>query len=158
MENFKWRNRRLEVEQMLIEALEDTRVEVARVTASKVVIEINEHGPKVYYFDVGSDQILRLELGSIHWPFTDPGDGRALYVDSGNDTWPNDHFEIVRTVRGRLWVGVFCLGGKLEPVRQINTLEEDPLVLKCESPVAMFKGPLDALKGNESKKPAEVWV
>jgi hypothetical protein len=157
-ENIRWRKKRMEVEWKLIEALEDNRVEVARIEASEVVVEINEGCPQAYYFDVGGDLTLRLELGSLYWPAVDPGDGQAIYVAPDEDIWPNNHFEIVRTVKNDLWVGAFCLGEKLEPIRQINTIEEDPIAGKCESPVALFRGSLDDLLKTKGKEPVEVWL
>lgn len=35
--------------------------------------------------------------------------------------WPNSEFEIVRTVHGDVWVGIFCLGEELAPVRELET-------------------------------------
>ncbi len=154
MENVRWRKERLNVALRLIEALEENRVEAARFRASEVVVEIDEYATKVYYFAIGEGRILRVEIGSEQWPAEDPGDGHALYVEPGQDTWPNDRFEIVRTVKGGLWVGVFCLGEKLDPVRQINTIEEAPLVSGPGSPVALFAGSLE----KPGEKPIGQWV
>jgi len=156
IDNLKWRKKRLGVELKLMEALEDNKVEVAQVMASEVVIEFNEHGPNVYYFHVGSNRILRVELGSNEWPFKDPGDGRSLYVKTGIDKWPNTQFEIVKTVTDALWVGVFCLGDKLDPIRQINIVEEDPLVMKRESPAELIEESFEELVKTVKKKPIEI--
>lgn len=156
MENFKWRKQRLDVELKLLEALEDKRVEVAQVIASEVVVEFNEHGPNVFYFHVESNRILRIELGSIDWPFSDPGDGDSLYVKSGKDKWPNTQFEIVKTVKDNLWVGIFCLGDKLDPIRQINIVEEDVLVRKRESTAELIEGSFDELVKTVNKKSIEI--
>lgn len=153
MENFKWRKGRFEVELMLREALDDNRVEVYNVEATRVIVEIDEHGPQVYYFELCENRVLRLKIGSIHWPSVDPGNGCALYVGLENGAWPNDHFEIVRTVTGGLWVGVFCLGEKLEPLRQINVIEDLPLIRTCDSPVALYEGSFEHLSG----QPLEEW-
>ncbi len=154
MENVRWRKERLDVEFRLIEALEENRVEAARFRASEVVVEIDEYATKVYYFAIGESRILRVEIGSEKWPAEDPGDGHALYVEPGQDTWPNDRFEIVRTAKGGLWVGVFCLGEKLDPVRQINTIDEAPLVSGPGSPVALFAGSLE----KPGEEPIERWT
>ncbi len=156
IENFKWRKQRLGVELRLLEALEDKRVEVAQVMASEVIFEFNEHGPNVYYFHIGSNRILRVELGSIDWPFKDPGDGHSLYVKSGSDKWPNTQFEIVKTVTDNFWVGIFCLGEKLDPIRQINIVEEDVLVRKRESPAELIEGSFEELVKTVKEKPIDV--
>lgn len=91
----------------LREALQDGRVVVKRVVASAVteVFERENEG-EGYLFDVGDRKVLFLK-------------GPDYFAREDCDPWPNTEFEIVRTLRSGHWVGIFCLGDRLEPVRTI---------------------------------------
>lgn len=96
------------------EALRDGRVSVKKVVTHLVVeIEGDEHSGVCYVFDVGEGKSLLLK-----------GDEFLSVVDDAK--WPNTEFEIVRTVHGDRWIGVFCLGEELAPSRSIPIEECDP--------------------------------
>lgn len=90
-------------------ALEDGFVTVKRV-AAQAVIEIVEYEDEGggYIFDLGDNQVLFLK-GQHYFPVIE------------DMVWPNSDFEIVRTQIGARWVGIFCHGEKLLPVRRIET-------------------------------------
>ena len=57
----------------------------------------------------------------------DIGDGKILFLKGQQDfpvneemPWPSTEFEIVRTYPGDRWVGIFCHGEKLVPVRTVE--------------------------------------
>lgn len=89
-------------------AVEDGRVAVRRVTAHAVIklMEFEDEGDG-YLFDIGSDRILFLK-GQQYIPVAEDMD------------WPNCEFEIVRTQVGGRWVGIFCYGSALHPVRTME--------------------------------------
>lgn len=93
------------------EALADGSVNVKRVTASAVidVIAFEDEGSGSIY-DVGEGRILFLK-------------GERYVPVEENMPWPNSEFEIVRTAHGGLWVGLFCSGEELFPLRAIETSE-----------------------------------
>jgi hypothetical protein len=97
----------------LKEALEDASVNVRSVLATSVVeVEGDEDVGNGYIFDVGDGKLLFLQ-GS------DPVDDVM--------PWPNNEFEIIHTTRDQEWVGIFCRGSRLEPVRTVQTHElNDP--------------------------------
>ncbi len=84
-------------------ALADGNVRAMHVEAAAVVeIEEGEDEGAGYVFDVGDGRLLFLK-GQRYWPAED------------GMTWPNTRFDIVRTVVGDRWVGIFCDGAPLEP-------------------------------------------
>lgn len=89
-------------------ALDDGRVVVKKVAANAVIkiVEFEDEGSG-YIYDVGDGKILFLK-GQWYFP-----------VDE-EMRWPNSEFEIVRTVHGDVWVGIFCLGEELAPVRELE--------------------------------------
>ncbi len=85
-------------------ALADGNVRAMHVEAAAVVeIEEYEDEGAGFVFDVGDGRLLFLK-GQRYWPAED------------RMAWPNTRFDIVRTVVGDQWVGIFCDGGPLEPV------------------------------------------
>jgi len=95
----------------LRKALEDGRVVAKRVVAS-AVIEIEEYedeGPG-YIFDLGEGKLLFLK-------------GQRFFPVDDSMPWPNTEFEIVRTAYDNQWLGIFCYGEKLEPIRRIPSHE-----------------------------------
>ena len=80
--------------------------------AAKAVIELEEFVDEGggYIFDIGDGQVLFLK-GQQYFPVND------------EMPWPNTSFEIVRTNPGNRWVGIFCYGGELPPIRTIETSE-----------------------------------
>lgn len=97
----------------LQEALEDGRVEVTRVVASAVIVlEESEDEGTGYLFDVGNGQTLLLK-------------GQEYEPVRGEPGWTNTEFEIVRTARHSLWVGLFCSGAELRPLKTIPLAQCD---------------------------------
>lgn len=83
-------------------ALVSNEVVVKRIQSSSVVV-IEPFGDEAiaYLFDIGEGQIFFLQ-GDEYFPAED------------SMPWPSDDFELVRTQCSDLWIGLFCLGGKLE--------------------------------------------
>ena len=103
-------------------ALADGMVRAISVEATAVVtIEEYEDEGAGFVFDVGDGKLLFLK-GQQYWPAEE---GMA---------WPNSNFEIVRTVVGNRWVGIFCHGAPLEPVEVLQAAEcrEDLVWAECE--------------------------
>ena len=95
------------------EALEENQVAVKRVIAERViVIEASEEEGPGYLFDIGDGQLLVL-IG----PNSDD------VVDAA--PWPNTEFEVVRTVRGDLWLGICCSGVELLPLKVVQSSDCD---------------------------------
>lgn len=90
------------------EALADGRVKVKHVTAAAVIelAEFEDEGSG-WLFDVGSGQVLLLK-------------GQKYVPENEADPWPNSEFEIVRTQRGAWWMGLFCRGTELKPIRTLE--------------------------------------
>ena len=96
----------------LRKALEDGRVAVKQVAASAVIeIEEFEDEGQGYLFDVGGGNVLFLK-GQLYY-------AENQYAEGGGDPWPNTRFDIVRTLHGNHWLGIFCQGDPLEPTRTI---------------------------------------
>lgn len=90
-------------------ALADGRVAVKRVAAQQVIelVEFEDEGGG-FIFDVGDGRLLFLK-------------GQEFEQGQVEQAWPNSEFEIVRTVRGDRWLGIFCTGDELTPLREIDT-------------------------------------
>jgi hypothetical protein len=90
-------------------ALEVGAVFVKKVSASAVItiIEFEDEGSG-YIYDVGDGRILFLK-------------GQRFYPVNDSMSWPNSEFEIVTTVHGDIWIGIFCSGHELIPVREFET-------------------------------------
>ncbi len=90
-------------------ALFDGMVAVKNIDATAVIelVEFEDEGGG-FIFDLGDGQVLFLK-GQQYFPVID------------EMPWPNSQFEIVRTVHGNRWVGIFCHGSRLNPVRTIET-------------------------------------
>lgn len=95
--------------------LEDGRVAVKRVRAVAVVeLEpIEDEGPG-YLFDLGDGRVLFLK-GEDYHPLDDEG-----------PSWPNTDFEIARAVLDGTFIGLYCHGRALAPLRVIRGEECDP--------------------------------
>jgi hypothetical protein len=112
---FRWRGYakrfRRKVNPKVQEALADGRVEVKRVEAKDVIEleEFEDEGPG-WIFDLGDGQCLVLK-------------GQTFYPTNEQSPWPNDQFELVRTSKHGLQVGIFCSGKLLEPSQRISTAE-----------------------------------
>lgn len=106
-------------------ALQDGMVTVRKVTASAVVelVEFEDEGGG-YVFDIGDNQSLFLK-------------GQHIFPASEEMPWPNSDFEIVRTIMGDRWVGIFCHGNMLTPIRSIELSDcrEDVAWMSCEEVV-----------------------
>ena len=92
-------------------ALKHGDVFVKKVSATAVIeiVEFEDEGPG-YIYDVGDGKILFLK-------------GQRFYPVSEEMLWPNSEFEIVRAVHGEMWIGIFCSGQELAPVRELQTSE-----------------------------------
>ncbi len=92
-------------------ALGDGNVFVKKVSANAVIeiIEFEDEGSG-YIYDVGDGKILLLK-------------GQRFFPINDDMRWPNSEFEMVRTVHGDVWVGIFCFGDELTPVRVLETSE-----------------------------------
>lgn len=90
-------------------ALENGKVYVKKVIATSVVLiaEIEDEGSG-YLYDVGDGKVLFLK-------------GQQYEPVELSMSWPNSEFEIVSTVHGEIWVGIFCQGELLTPVVEIPT-------------------------------------
>lgn len=89
-------------------ALADGQVIVKEVAAT-AVIELAEYEDEGsgWLFDIGAGQVLFLK-------------GQSYEPEDESLPWPNSEFEIVRTRHGKMWVGIFCHGEELEPVRVLE--------------------------------------
>jgi len=84
----------------------DGIVTVKTVSATAVIeLEELEEGSG-YIFDIGEGRSLLLK-------------GRRYFPVADDMPWPNSGFEIVRSVDGKVLVGILCSGSALEPVRTI---------------------------------------
>jgi len=106
--NFRRRFRRSEVPEIQ-RALKDGRVKVRRVVAKAVIeiVDFEDEGGG-YIFDLGDNKVLFLK-------------GQRFFPVDDEMFWPNSEFEIVRTFTGAKWVGIFCHGRQLPPVRTIGS-------------------------------------
>lgn len=88
-------------------ALNDEHVFVKHVEACDVIeiLEYEDEGIG-YIFDVGDNKTFFLK-------------GQDYYSSSDDKPWPNSKFEIVSTVVGNQWIGIFCSGEALNPVKEI---------------------------------------
>jgi hypothetical protein len=95
----------------IYKALENGNVFVKQITANAVIeiVEFEDEGSGFIY-DVGDGKILFLK-------------GQRFYPVNEDMAWPNSGFDIVRTVHGGLWVGIFCWGKELAPVRVLEASE-----------------------------------
>ena len=91
-------------------------IEVGSVFVKKVssnaVITIRE------FEDEGSGYIYELGDGKVFFL-----KGQHFYPATEDTPWPNSEFEIVRTVHGDIWIGIFCFGVELNPIRELETRE-----------------------------------
>ena len=113
-------------------ALADGRVKVKQVAATAVIelARIEDSSPG-WLFDVGDGQTLLL-MAPLYDLDDDSDDGDDEDEDEDDDAcpdgavdvnranWPNSEFEIVRAHANNYWVGLFCHGQKLEPIRSID--------------------------------------
>ena len=92
-------------------ALENGNVFVKKVSANAVIeiVELEDEGSG-YIYDVGHGKTLFLK-------------GQRFFPVNEDMRWPNSEFEIVRTVHGDVWIGIFCSGNELTPVRVLETSE-----------------------------------
>ncbi len=92
-------------------ALNDGQVFVKKITAEAVIeiIDFDNERPG-YIYDVGNGKILFLK-------------GQRFYPDNPDMSWPNSEFEIVRTVHGNMWIGIFCSGTELNPIQKYDSSE-----------------------------------
>ena len=109
-------------------ALENGRVSIKKVKSNRVIeIEEYEDEGAGYIFDIGNGKILFLK-------------GQRFFPADESMEWPNSEFEIVRTVHGNLWIGIFCYGKGLEPAQVIPTS-------KCKQDI-VWADREDLLNGN----------
>ena len=109
-------------------ALQDGMVSVKKVTASAVIelVEFEDEGGG-YVFDLGDNQSLFLK-------------GQHIIPVSEEMPWPNSEFEIVRSIIGDLWIGIFCHGKILTPIRtiELSGCREDVVWMSCEDVVEEY--------------------
>lgn len=88
------------------------QVSVKQVSAQAVIaiVPIEDEGGG-FIFDVGDGKLFFLKGQEYESPVTT------------TMPWPNTDFEIVQTIPGKIWLGIFCSGTKLEPVHEIETSE-----------------------------------
>lgn len=92
--------------------LEHGQVSVKKVSAQAVItIVAFEDEGNGFIFDVGDGKLLFLK-----------GQEYESAIDE-EMPWPNTDFEIVETSQGKIWLGIFCSGTELQPVREIQTAE-----------------------------------
>jgi hypothetical protein len=115
------------------EALEDGRAEVDQVeAAAAVAVADDDAAPATFFFDVGEGRVL------YHGdPDVGPVDPRS--------PWPNDAFEIVRTSRHGLWLGIYATGRSLPRQRRIDPAAIDWDHLPEED---LFDARLESLEGD----------
>lgn len=93
------------------DALAAGLVEVKRVEVKEAIeIEEFEDEGSGWIFDIGEGQCLVLK-------------GQSYFPDDKQSAWPNTSFEIVRTAKHGLWVGIFCFGNALKPLQTVPTSE-----------------------------------
>jgi hypothetical protein len=89
-------------------ALSENKVYVKGVRASSViVVEAFDDEGDGFVFDLENGRILFLQ-GDQYYPARD------------DMSWPNSDFEIVQSLDGNVWIGVFCYGAALIPDRVIK--------------------------------------
>jgi hypothetical protein len=105
------RKLRAEREPLVREALADGRVEVTRVVAQGVIeLEEFEDEGQGFVFDIGGGQSLLLK-------------GQNYLPEDQAAPWPSTEFELVRTAKHRLWVGLFNRGQALTPQQRVPLTE-----------------------------------
>ncbi|MCA9218267.1 MAG: hypothetical protein KDB27_34600, partial [Planctomycetales bacterium] len=79
-------------------AIDAGQVFVKKVSAEAVIeiAEFEDEGSG-YIYDVGDGKSLFLK-------------GQWFYPVCDDKPWPNSEFELVRTVHGNVWIGIFCSG------------------------------------------------
>jgi len=95
---------------MVVEVITDGRVEVEQIEATAVAAlpenpRNRTEGPG-FFFDIGEGKVFCLR-------------GEECYRDPDGPL-PNTRFEVVRTVKHGVLLGVFCSGHELVPVRQLD--------------------------------------
>ena len=94
-------------------ALEEDQVAVKRIVASRVIeIESSEDEGPGYLFHIGDGRLFVL-IGQDSDDLIEPA------------PWPNTEFELARTLRGDFWLGIFCRGVELVPVRVLQPSDCD---------------------------------
>jgi hypothetical protein len=116
------------------EALKDGRVRV-RAFEATAVIEIDQWDDEGggYLFQVGPDEVLVLRGQIYEWA----EEGAA---------WPNSAFELVRTVHANRWVGIFCSGEALRPLRSVPPKEGEEGVAPADRE-EVVRGTLESVAG-----------
>ena len=73
------------------------------------IVPFDDEGPG-YIFDVGDGKSLLLQ-------------GQQYDLWGEDVPWPCTEFQIVRSTDGKMWIGLFCSGVKLEPYRTVHAEE-----------------------------------
>jgi hypothetical protein len=121
----------------LHEEMDSGSVEVERIEASAVVelLATSEHDAQTpvfgYVFDVGGGQVLLLPAA------------RMEPTDVAGQPWPSTVFEVVRTAKHKVPIGIFPCGGPLPPVRSAPV---DGDALRELKETAVWKGSLNTLE------------
>ena len=108
---FRWKGYAKQFRQQtypkVTEALADGMVNVKQVVTAEVIEieEFEDEGPG-WIFDIGGHQCLVLK-------------GQRYCPNDEHAVWPTTKFEIVRTAKHDLWVGIFCAGVPLKPSQRI---------------------------------------
>ena len=132
---FRWRGyardteKRREVEYGRI--LRDNAVQVTEITASKVAV-LAEHE------DEGDLFVFDVEDGRLFWLH-----GQCVGPTMGRRAWPNDHFEIIRSLDGTVELGMKGLGKKIETIVELSHEEFASLSLPKDEIVA---GSMDTIR------------
>lgn len=112
---FRWRGYARDTEQWRATAygkiLEDHAVRITEVTSSSVAI-LAEHEDEgdLLVFDVGDGRLFWLS-------------GQGVGPTMGKRAWPNDHFEIIRSLDGTVELGINGLGRKIQSITALSHKE-----------------------------------
>jgi hypothetical protein len=135
---FRWRGYakkfRQKTRPKVTEALADGMVSVKQVVATEVIeIEEFEDEGGGWIFDIGEGQCLVLK-------------GQRFFPNDERAAWPNTQFEIVRTAKHNLWVGIFCAGTQLEPSQRIPSAKVPEKLIWDEMETVISGKPADVVR------------
>jgi len=118
--------------------MENDSVEVEHVEASAATIIVatsehtNEEGRTlVYAFDIGQGQVLLLSSAKMRT------------VGAADQRWPSTVFELVRTAKRGLAIGIFSYG---ETLTLVNIGEVDAEVVQEPKDTVIWEGSLDTVE------------
>lgn len=132
---FRWRGYARDTEQWRAtvygKILEEHAVQITEVTSSRVaMLAEQEDEGALWVFDVGDGRLFWLS-------------GQGVGPTLGKRAWPNEHFEIIRSLDGTVELGINGLGRKIQSITALAPEEFASLNLPKDELVA---GTMDTIR------------